>query len=479
MNIDLFDGMTGKDTFFIYGTGMFARYCSDLIKRKYGKDSLRGFILTKPDREFFLGTKVLGIDDISKDDLSSYFIVSGFREPIVMKENLLKKNVDEGHILIPEGCEKYFNCTLPPNEIIKSICFWPPISGQDEDILDKIKWFVPPNVLTFVGGNNNLDSDGVIHFTEKNKYAIWNAVNFIYVWKEECIIDINEEFEHKIRNVDPNFYYLVEANNWRMVNFYSLSNTKKRKLRDLSARNLKNFMNYAKKYKRANVLCSGPSIQEVYGKEEEIKDDLNIICNSMVKDKRLLELIKPGMVCFGDFMFYLSPNRYCTAFYKDMVDGYHKYGWYLVVIDYEVPILLSHFPFLEDRILGLTPKGSDDIIIPTENQLEVKATDNICTLMMLPLAVSISDTIGIAGCTGREEGETYFWKHNERTQYHEFMQYVFDSYPSFFRDQSYDDYYDEHCTCMEKMIVQAESEGKKIVNLTTSFIPALVSRTVK
>ena len=83
----------------------------------------------------------------------------------------------------------------------------------------------------------------------------------------------------------------------------------------------------------------------------------------------------------------------------------------------------------------------------------------------------------IAGCDGRSPNETYFWRHNTRTQYSdELMLSAFDTHPAFFRDRDYGDYYESHCASLEDLLATAEAQGKRVVGVTPSHIPALRRR---
>ena len=144
--------------------------------------------------------------------------------------------------------------------------------------------------------------------------------------------------------------------------------------------------------------------------------------------------------------------------------------------EYEVPLIKNHFPMLYDRLIGVRCRGN--YCFPTEEDLYVGGTPNICTLFMVPFASAMCDEIGIAGCTGRNPDENYFWKHNGRTQYLDLMHCVFEAYPSFFKYQDYEDYYDKHCDQTKDLLEYGETQGKSYINMTTSFIQALKDRTV-
>ncbi|MCM1236997.1 MAG: hypothetical protein NC489_43535, partial [Ruminococcus flavefaciens] len=273
--------------------------------------------------------------------------------------------------------------------------------------------------------------------------------------------------------VDPDFYLYVETMNYSKLYYSSFSRPEKMNYRRQSEEIFARMKSNTNGFSKVRVFCSGPSIDEIYNNAYE--DSINIICNSMVKDKEWMERIKPYLMTFADVNYFLSPTDYCKRFLEDVVEGQKKYGYYIAVLEYEVPLLLSHCPELNGKVIGIS-NNADTYMWPTELNLEVRGTPNILTEMMLPLASALSDDIEIAGCTGRNPNENFYWKHNGRMQYLDLMQSIFDMYPSLFRDQNYENYYDYHCQCVEGILEYGEKRGKRYKNLTTSYIPALMKR---
>jgi hypothetical protein len=83
------------------------------------------------------------------------------------------------------------------------------------------------------------------------------------------------------------------------------------------------------------------------------------------------------------------------------------------------------------------------------------------------------------GFDGRTTGDTKFWNHNTDTQYGDLMHTIEKSHPGFFFFRNYEDYYDRHCSLIEKDIYNMERDGWKVVSLTESAVPALEKRFAK
>jgi len=472
---DICELIDEEQKYYIYGTTTFAQYCSDKLTERFGDDIVLGFMETEPKREMFRNKRVISIKDGNK---SNRVIIAGFNSSSIMKNNLLELGYDEDKIIIPEGFKNYF---ISDEDIhIKNVCFWPPIKEFNKDLTDKIAWFLPDRINVNVWTE---DEETIQAFNENVKVCniadvnrIMDEADCICIWDVFNDDNIGEKYDGKIKVVDPEFYVAIDLfRNYVKFYYMSFSKEEQAKLKQHSSDVFKEMKEKAKMCNKTNVFCTGPSIEEIYDKD--YKDEFNIICNSMVKDKEFLSNLKPDLITFIDAAFYVSPNDYCKAFYSDLLEGYRKYAYYMAVMIYEVPLITKHFPELYDKILGIEQLYTNEVIFPNEFKLEVMRVDNICTGLMLPIASEISEVIGIAGCTGRNPDETYYWKHNGRAQYLDLMQHVFDAYPSFFRDVRYKNYYDEHCEYFRKIVEYGEKMGKKYINMTTSFIPVLKERT--
>ena len=197
----------------------------------------------------------------------------------------------------------------------------------------------------------------------------------------------------------------------------------------------------------------------------------------MVKDKELMEKIHPQILTFIDTNFFFSPSQYGKAFYEDLKESFRKYNFFIIVRETQRPGLLSMFPEMKEKTIGVSVDNGNGYKI-LDDQLSTKSVGNILTEIMLPVALAIGNDISIAGCTGRTQGETYFWEHNGRVQYLDLKPSVFEMWPSFFKYRDYDDYYENHCKIVEEWMEYGERLGNRFNCITSSFIPALNDRRV-
>lgn len=477
----LSDYISTDKKYYIYGTTSLAVFFYNKIIDLCGIESVLGFLETEPTTRKYLEKTVVSPKELGELETDvRVLIASGnyFRD---MKNTLLACGISEEQMIIPDKVFDYFKTMYAmKRDNIKKLCFWPPINENNPNLIKKIAWFIPDRITVSLWCENEKlrnEFGENVHFQKiEEKEQVFQEAEMIYLWDMEAQREDYEAYLSKLFVVDPDFYFSVETLNYTKLYYNSFSESEKREYARKSRQIFSELKKSAESYSIARIFCSGPSIDEIH--ENIYEDSINIICNSMVKDKEWLERIKPRILTFTDPNYYFSPTEYCRKFYEDVLEGSRLYDYYIIVYDYEVPLLLYHCPQLSGKVIGIN-RGAKTYAYPDELQLKVKNTKNILTEIMLPLASSLCDDIEMAGCTGRNPDETFYWKHNGRTQYLDLMQTIFDMYPSLFRDQNYANYYERHCRWLEELLEYGEQKGKKYRNLTTSYIPALKSRSIR
>lgn len=396
----------------------------------------------------------------------------GLRRRIsLIKDHLLKKHLRELY-----GKEKIQVLVLPK---IKDI-------GELEFQLQKIHWVLPDSskfqIIVKVGSCIHNDGKKVIKRTGLiNQNVIIYGQSPVKV-KPDLILDFNYNIKklfkpssfHKSVILDPNFYSTVEGNNQKTLYFKTLSPEEKDFFRKVSKKNYQDLEKLNELKKDAICFVSGPSFNK-HRNFEINSSSLRVICNSIIKNTEFIEYIGGvDVVAFSDPVFHFSWNNYAKQFRQDLMRLFEKYQPYIVVPDSTVPLLLKHYPKLINRIIGF--KTCEELKITNNLNLSVPTANNILTLLMIPLAISLQKQTYIIGADGRDPKENYFWKHNSSVQYDELMKEVFNTHTSFFRDRDYQKYYEEHCNHLERLLNFYESNGRKINSLTHSNIKSLKER---
>lgn len=275
----------------------------------------------------------------------------------------------------------------------------------------------------------------------------------------------------RVEIVDPTYWSGHEPYTWGVF-----SDAVRTETADDSAAVFRDLEEQAATCERSYVFATGPSLEDAF--EMEFEDDsLTVVCNSIVKNDDLLAHIDPDVLVFADPVFHFGPSEYAARFRADAVDAHRTYDCTCVVPEQYGSLLRGHYPDL-DLVEMRSEKGIDPHF-PTHDDRRVMHTENIMTLLMLPIAFGLTDEVNVLGADGREESESYFWEHSDAAQYDdEVMKTAVDTHPAFFRDRVYTDYYEEHVDTLTAMIEDAESRGITVRNLTHSYIDALARRRV-
>jgi len=386
---------------------------------------------------------------------------------------------------------------------ISKIVLCPVINDIEQlsDIINRISWYLPiekeqsNNVQITLGLGSNLTNwkrnPQDLHEPKAQKRYITTLdhINFVdetVLDKEVSQADVILIWDtsrmpplkilgnlHKIHIVDPNYYSHTESSNYQGFFDRTRTSDQHQKLTELSLRNYTTLLDQVKECSSATVFGTGPSLNLAL--KFDFLGGFNIVCNSIVKNRILLDYIKPQLLVFADPVFHFSPSKYSVEFRRHALKAIHDNNCFCLVPEGRVALLLAHYPELKNRIIGM-PTLRRSFNFPTCENFYVKASDNILTLFMLPIASAVAKKIQIIGSDGRQKNENYFWKHSSTAQFDELMQTVFDTHPSFFRDRIYTDYYENHCQFLNDLIEYGESLGIKYISLTQSYIPALEKR---
>ncbi|MFT4414712.1 hypothetical protein ACLM5H_12710 [Fredinandcohnia humi] len=380
---------------------------------------------------------------------------------------------------------------------INSISFYPIIETEDQlaKIYNLIAWYIPNykdieiNIFTSFQINDNIQSHVPDYHALYINDELTNTVkpiqrninikhlesDLIFIWDKNVLKNINVLMKlQKCLIIDPTFYSHTESSNLREINYNLMTLKEKENSLKLYNENYKKLLASAKQYSSSTVFGSGPSIEKSYN--HDFNSSFTIICNSLVKNKKLLHHIRPNVITFGDPVLHFSLNKYANEFRNHVLETVMEYNSYCVVPEKGADLLIKHFPEIKEYIIGIPMKS--EINFPDDKKFFVKSSSNILTLFMLPIASAIADQIYIIGSDGREKKEKLFWQHSPSVQFNDLMDTVYKAHPSFFRDRIYTEYYNRHVNYLEELIKTGEKIGKKYYSLEDSYIDALRERRI-
>jgi hypothetical protein len=209
----------------------------------------------------------------------------------------------------------------------------------------------------------------------------------------------------------------------------------------------------------------------------DLKDSVSIMCNSVVRSAALIAKVRPQVLVFSDPVFHFGASEYALQFRRDLRKVVAELNPWLIVPAEYAAVLVAHMPDLTPKLVPVEVRRSKRFNALSAQAPWVRRTGNVLTQIMIPLALTLSNSVGILGCDGRDPGDLRFWSHSEEAQYGALYDSVISAHPSFFSDNDYVRYYLDHCALLAELIQWAEgARATTFESLTHSYIPILRER---
>jgi len=475
------------EAYIIYGTGEVAKQYYTAMSQIIPNERIKYFLDSQPSSKSYLDKPVIGLDELAriKDHENYCFVVASVAGCVAMVKNLKTLNVGDNQIYTPDVEDKRsFNGAPFYLDHVHKLVYYPKLESQSvlNDIIERLRWYLPAqesnqaSVILSISKElralHALDYMETISDSELGDHL--QSADLVLVWDQKSLNEpLIQQLNTTVACVDPHYFSLTESDVYRRLYSYTMTSADQRHYHAISKQNYQRFAELHKDKKRSFVFGTGPSISQSF--QYQYDHSLKIVCNSIVKNNKMLDHIRPDLLAFADPVFYFSHCDYSVKFREQAVRLLTTQDCYGVIPDFTLPLMLAHYPELTDKLIGMPTYGTL-INFPDLDRFYVKGTSNILTSLMLPIASAFTDSVFIIGCDGRQPGETYFWKHNTTTQFDDLMQSVADAHPSYFRDRNYTDYYDDHCDQLKELIEHGELQNIKYFTLTESYIPVLSSR---
>jgi len=381
-----------------------------------------------------------------------------------------------------------------------SIVFYPPFENVDDlsNQYYRMKWYIPKTAYAQIyltvpkdwkhknlnklslpsylrdQKQNQLD---IVYCSKKELDTMISKSDIICIWKAEGHKWLKKLwfFILKVRIVDPEYYLFSEAHTYPAIFWYDLLSRKTRRewFKDVQ-RVFKDMTGQYKSCSNSYVFGTGPSSSSIL--DYSYEDGVRVICNSMVRNEKMLSHIQPSICVFIDSVFHFGASKYAERFLSDLLEMYDEYKPYIVSNIIGYALIRAHYPKLQGKFLALPAKRFGKPVILSKDSFFTRDYPNVLTRCMLPIAAGLSNKIILIGFDGRNPDENYFWQHNPNIQYVSKMDSTKLAHPSFFNNIDYDRYYDRHCLVVDKLVKVFEQEGKNIASWTKSYIPALSRR---
>lgn len=224
------------------------------------------------------------------------------------------------------------------------------------------------------------------------------------------------------------------------------------------------------------VFGTGPSLAKAY--DFDFSRTLCIVCNSIVRDEKLLNHIRPRFICAGDAVSHFGVSAYAFQFRKDLIRAIETRDLYLFTTAKVGALLLHHYPELTDKVF-LIEQTRDEPTFNFTKHYEAARLDSTLNIHMLPLASTFSQTVFLLGCDGKNpNGENEdFWAHADEAQYRSLVASGHECHPTFdlLRRMST---YEHYLRSLETTVAGGEERGIRYHSLHNSFTKVLNERVV-
>jgi len=227
------------------------------------------------------------------------------------------------------------------------------------------------------------------------------------------------------------------------------------------------------RYDRCYLFGTGPSLDQAA--ERRFDDGYRVVCNTVVRNRPLLDHIAPHFIVAADAIYHYGNNRHAAAFRADLVRALCEREMRLLVPDTFYPLLASHHPEIVPKVIPVRT-DLDGVHLDMKRCLAYSNLPNILNGLMLPLASSLAAEVFLLGFDGRGPGAPAFWANSAANSYPELKDTIKAAHPEFFRGIDYDRYAAEQSDAAERVMAEGERLGKRYTCLNRTFIPALRAR---
>ncbi|QIV96493.1 hypothetical protein EDC55_12029 [Allofrancisella inopinata] len=238
---------------------------------------------------------------------------------------------------------------------------------------------------------------------------------------------------------------------------------------------LRHFLSFLKKQQKDVLLIgSGPSTVKIDYCDLDFSNTISIVCNSVVKNIDLLKKVNPSIIVASDSVFHSGYSKYAEEFRRSLIKAMKMFTSLVLIVpikDYNIYKAVLPETVLS-RLYCVESKRVKALNMNLIKRTFVKSTNNILTLMMLPIASTISKKIKLIGFDGKtKEDKDIFWKYNQDLQFTSIDSTKL-GHPAFYR-VDYQRYYEKHCSETEFAIEKILKKGIDVKSFCSSNIPIL------
>jgi len=232
-------------------------------------------------------------------------------------------------------------------------------------------------------------------------------------------------------------------------------------------------------YQKSYIFGTGASLEKAL--DIDWSDGYRIVCNTIVRDSELWNHINPHFIVAGDAIYHFGHTSFAKKFREDLFERLKETKTFFVYPELFHNIVIKDFEEFSDRLIPI-PKGQYQKINENlSHNFQLPSLHNVLSLLLLPLACTLSKNIYLWGFDGRAPDDKLFWSNSKKHSYSEFIYELKESHPCFFEyfvpkeDKenytkiAFGDFF-------ETLLEKAENEGFRFIMMHKSWTPNLQKR---
>jgi hypothetical protein len=166
----------------------------------------------------------------------------------------------------------------------------------------------------------------------------------------------------------------------------------------------------------------------------DFSEGIVIVSNTIVKDRLLIEHLKPDIIVAGDALYHFSDSLFSKAFRRDLFQRLLENNQMIFIYPAIFDVFIkSELGVFKDRLFGLPLGKMKSITYDIIKQYELPSIGNVLNLLLLPLACTLSKEIFLWGFDGRAPSDDDFWKNSDKHFYSEFIDDQKKNHPAFYK----------------------------------------------
>ncbi|MDA8019802.1 MAG: hypothetical protein MPN21_20365, partial [Thermoanaerobaculia bacterium] len=130
-------------------------------------------------------------------------------------------------------------------------------------------------------------------------------------------------------------------------------------------------------FERAYVFGTGPSA-DLYPRFD-FDDGLAVVCNTIVKDRDLMDHVRPKILCFADPIFHFGCSRYAARFRDEVEQAAERHDFTICIPRKYFALFVDLLPDLESRTIGIPVDPHRSFNLDLSETFELKSIDNVLT----------------------------------------------------------------------------------------------------